>query len=256
MAQYTPEMLASVRHAYEDTNQSGRSIAAEYEINPRTLARLIAREGWRKRPAPPPRDRPAPARLLEEAKALAAQVTEAKPLIRHPEVRAQRASKGDGPDDSPEHGPHPSRLGAARLAPQDDGDGLATAEEQLGPRLRGDDSSETPPSPIDRLEALLVKEIEAEETAQARRGKAARMPTGAKRSTRRLTELTQTLHILQRVRAGKTAEAGALDYDDIPLDIDAFRFDLARRIDAFVASRTKPADAGGNPGAQPVDDVQ
>ena len=96
-----------------------------------------------------------------------------------------------------------------------------------------------------------MKEIEAEETAQARRGKGRRMPTAADRSTRRLADLTRTLHILQQVRAGRPPrEETAHDdmFDDMPIDIDQFRIDLARRIDAFVASRTKPADAEGDSG--------
>jgi hypothetical protein len=38
--------------------------------------------------------------------------------------------------------------------------------------------------------------------------------------------------------------ASAADDDDMPEDIDAFRFDLARRIDAFVASRTAEKEGG------------
>jgi hypothetical protein len=35
----------------------------------------------------------------------------------------------------------------------------------------------------------------------------------------------------------------------MPEDIDAFRFDLARRIDAFVAARTGKPDRDGGPQA-------
>jgi hypothetical protein len=46
----------------------------------------------------------------------------------------------------------------------------------------------------------------------------------------------------------QAAAADAHD-DDMPEDIDAFRFDLARRIDAFVAARTGKPDRDGGPQA-------
>jgi hypothetical protein len=113
-------------------------------------------------------------------------------------------------------------------------------------------------SPIDRLEALVVKEIDAEEAAHAqRRGKHSVAKT-SERNARTLATLTQTLRTLQRLRAGDSPEHENFndDYDDMPRDLDEFRRDLARRIDAFVASRTDGNDAGGNAEPQPVDGVR
>jgi hypothetical protein len=78
-------------------------------------------------------------------------------------------------------------------------------------------------------------------------------PSDAERTARTLGSLTDTLHKLQRMSC---AIPQAADYDDMPTDIDAFRIDLARRIDAFVASRTEPGHADGDAGAVPVDEVQ
>jgi hypothetical protein len=108
-------------------------------------------------------------------------------------------------------------------------------------------------SAIDRIEALVVKEIEAEETVRKLfRGKR-RVATTSERNARTLATLTQTLHALQRLRVGSLPEQETLTDDDMPYDIDEFRRDLARRIDAFVASRTDAGDAGGDSGPKPVD---
>jgi hypothetical protein len=71
--------------------------------------------------------------------------------------------------------------------------------------------------------------------------------------------LTQTLQLIQRMRASAALEAertrkdNGHDDDDLPADIDAFRDELARRIDAFVASRTGAAGAGGDGSVKAVD---
>jgi hypothetical protein len=84
-----------------------------------------------------------------------------------------------------------------------------------------------------------------------------RRPLDAERTARTLSSLTDTLQKLQRLRASAALSEKPIarndDDDDMPADIDEFRIDLARRIDAFVASRTKPSDAGGNPATAAVD---
>lgn len=116
-------------------------------------------------------------------------------------------------------------------------------------------SQETPPTPnpspplaslveggeksaIDRLEALVLKEIEAEE--QGRSARPGRRPRAdaADRRARTLSTLTQTLQTLQRLRADVSPAPASMAYYDMPEDMDAFRDQLARRIDAFIASRT------------------
>jgi hypothetical protein len=241
MARYTDKLVATLQDRYENTDQSMLSIAAEFDIGARNLQRLVTKYGWAKR-SKRTRDVPRAQRLLEEAQALAAMSPDQRPT-RHPEERAQRASKGVGPNDFEITGPHPSRLGATRLAPQDDGDGLKDAE--------------TAPSAIDRLERLVLKEIEAQETVRKSfRGKR-RVATTSERNARTLATLTQTLHALQRLRAGIPPEHESFkDDDDMPHDIDEFRRALARRIETFVASRTDAGDDRGGAETALVDEVR
>jgi hypothetical protein len=84
-----------------------------------------------------------------------------------------------------------------------------------------------------RIEALVVKEIEAEERARVELALRPRARHEAERCARTLSVLTQTLQTLQRLRAG---EGGCAD-DDKPADMDALRENLARRINAFIESR-------------------
>jgi hypothetical protein len=84
-------------------------------------------------------------------------------------------------------------------------------------------------------------------------------PLGAGRTARTLALLTQTYQHIQRLRAGERLGArphgGIDDDDDMPADIEEFRFELARRIEAFVASRTDAGGAEGDAAARPVDAV-
>jgi hypothetical protein len=75
-------------------------------------------------------------------------------------------------------------------------------------------------------------------------------PVDAERTARTLSTLTETLQKLRRMQCALTGTGPENnDHDDhdhadeLPLDIDEFRRELARRIDEFVASR---ADAGGD----------
>lgn len=202
---YTPEFMASLHRAYDQTNEPMWSIAARHGIAERTLQHIVRREGWRKR-----RERVrefVPAQhLLDEAEAMLAAV---------PQPPAPPAVAGGVP--SPQ---------AAS------GDGLSAA---------------------DRIERLVLKEIEIEETRRAKLDSLPRPTAEAARTARTLAILTQTLHALRRLRpAAEAAPPQPVDPthdDDPPRDIDEFRRELARRIDAFVASRTDgdPAGRGGEP---------
>jgi hypothetical protein len=78
-------------------------------------------------------------------------------------------------------------------------------------------------------------------------------PRELERAARALAALTRTLRELNsllRQRQVPAADDPAAD-DDMPEDIDAFRLDLARRIDLFVASRIGKADGGAEPQGVP-----
>jgi hypothetical protein len=77
-------------------------------------------------------------------------------------------------------------------------------------------------------------------------------PVAAERTARTLSTLTDTLQKLQRLQCA--APANGPDYD-MPADIDEFRNELARRINAFVDSRIGEGDAEGG-AAPPLDPVR
>jgi hypothetical protein len=86
-----------------------------------------------------------------------------------------------------------------------------------------------------RLEQAVVRELRK---VERRRNDAGGVrPAEAERVARTLSTLTQTL---AKVRALRDGGADGDDHDrsdDMPADLDDFRRELARRIDAFVASR-------------------
>lgn len=218
MASYTPEFLAAVRRRYEDTDQPMPSIAREVEIGLRTLHRMAEREGWARRSERPPRDLPPAVKLLEEARAL---------------ERTHEVNIACEP---------PAREPLAREAAAD-----AAPDGSIG--SSGD--------PLARIEQLVLRELEAEETVRDQLSHRPRTGSDATRCARTLAALTQTLQTLARLRAG-AAPTDDTDYDDnddsLPRDIDEFRRDLARRIDAFVARRTdeRPAERDGGPEQPPL----
>lgn len=120
----------------------------------------------------------------------------------------------------------------------------------------GEEPSAPAPSPIERIEKLVERELAAEEAVRAQLGPLARAPADAERSARTLATLTQTLHALARLRGGAAPDQGSDDDDDIPADIDEFRRDLARRIDAFVAAETHGQDAQDDSRAAALDDAR
>ena len=94
---------------------------------------------------------------------------------------------------------------------------------------------------IDRLEAAVLKELATVETMRANLRAEPRRPADAERTARTLSVLTETLAKLRRMRlAAQPQQDNA--HDDMPADIDEFRNELARRIDALVASEP---DEGG-----------
>jgi len=108
---------------------------------------------------------------------------------------------------------------------------------------------------IDRIQRLVEQELAAEEASRAQFGLLPRAPGDAERCARTLAILTRTLHALARLRGGAT-EQGLRHDDDVPADIDEFRRDLARRIDAFVAAETHGQDAHSDSGAAALDKVR
>lgn len=110
----------------------------------------------------------------------------------------------------------------------------------------GGDATEPPSnaSAIERIERLVEQELAAEERARTELGASSRRRADAERCARTLATLTQTLHALARLRGGLAPDTGSDHDDNMPADIDEFRHELARRIRAFVQSRTGGSACG------------
>jgi len=108
---------------------------------------------------------------------------------------------------------------------------------------------------IDRIERLVEQELAAEEASRAQFGLLPRAPGDAERCARTLAILTKTLQALARLRGGATTQ-GLRHDDDIPADIDEFRRDLARRIEACLESRPDDGSADGDSGSAPPDETR
>ncbi len=90
---------------------------------------------------------------------------------------------------------------------------------------------------VERLYRAVLAELAAVENLRAQLKREPQGTQDAERTARTLSSLTETLQKLQRLKCA-VPNTGSQD-DDLPADIDEFRDELARRIEAFVASRTE-----------------
>jgi hypothetical protein len=277
---YSADLLASGRRRVEETDEPWRLIALDFSLHPRSMQRLAKRLGW-KRPLRPPRKgstfvkennggRP-PAyftpELLTEAQRRVEQTNESTTSIAgklgmHQSVlwRLIRKKGWVRPEASLRRRglSRPMQLAAAA-------DALA-AGQALDPRVlaAGGDSERTStvapapddPSAIDRLEQAVFRELATVEAMRASLGNEPARPIDAERTARTLSVLTETLSKLRRMRIALTPQIGPAHDDDMPADPDDFRLDFARRIRAFVASRTGRGNADGDPGPAAVGEAQ
>jgi hypothetical protein len=209
MARYSPELLAVLRRRYEETDQPMNALAAEFGIGITTLQTLVRKNGWTQR-SQRMRHCPPTLRELEEAEA---------PLALLPDIETSQATptptlplSGGGGDTSP-----------AESAAETQSQASAAAAAHL--------------SPAERLQALVEKEIAAEEATRAALGIRPRSRNEAERCARTIVKLTHAMQTIQKLRGdGGTM---AVD-DDPPCDIDAFREQLAHRIRAFIMGQIGP----------------
>lgn len=148
---------------------------------------------------------------------------------------------------------HPSRRGDTpnKAAPRETAP--AAPDESAAAALRVIDETAAAPalSPeeaaalAERLERAVEREISAIEQAQAA-GAAADDPGAAERTARTLSTLARTLKDAQSLREAAARAILQAEDDDLPTDIDARRRELARRIHAFVESRTGGALYGAS----------
>jgi hypothetical protein len=221
---YTPELLAAGRDRYERTEESITSIAVDFGVHKSTFQRMAARLGWVRYVAPS-RDLPPAVRLLAQATAL-----------------------------------EDAMLAADRQSLQGNGESLppaARTEEKIAHRGLPDNQSNAPlPPPGVTIEQLHLAVLEEVASVKALRAQLKRRPRSAldgERTARTLASLTETVGKLQRLQCGDPPSGQ--DHDDMPIDLDEFRNELARRIEAFVESRADEG-GGGEDGAVAMDHVQ
>jgi hypothetical protein len=111
-----------------------------------------------------------------------------------------------------------------------------------------------PGDTILRLHRAVLEELRAVEAMRGKLERKPQSPADAERTARTLSSLTETLQKLQRLQ-GTLPETEINDDDDMPADIDEFRNELARRINAFVDSRTGSDDVEGT-AVPPLDPVR
>jgi hypothetical protein len=100
-------------------------------------------------------------------------------------------------------------------------------------------SGETENDVVARLRRAVLNELTAIESLRDRLKNEPQSRVAAERTARTLSTLTDTLQKLQRLQYAVPASGSLYD---IPADIDEFRNELARRIEAFVASRADEGD--------------
>jgi hypothetical protein len=217
----TSEAWTKIRHEYEHTDRPVEDICAEHGISSGTLRDRMRRWGWTRRRAPIPSVGPSrlPAAQIEPALPTVGAFDSVAPsLAAAPQVETAA----------------PCAASAPQVAAGEDASACG-------------DSTITP-----RLQSAVARVLPAIEATVAKLAAGATHPRELERAARALTALTRTLRELngllsQRHAAAADAHDDDMFDDDMPEDIDAFRLDLARRIDAFVAARTGKPDRDGSP---------
>ena len=221
----SPEAWAQIRYAYEHTDQPIYAICAEYGISDGTLRDRMRRWGWRLRRPPIPSEGPPPV-PAPRAEAIAWPVTSVRaidtaaatappPAIDAPCPSAASDATADAPPlaSSPACG-ETSGAGGAPAAPD---------ETAIAPRLQ----------------SAVARVLPAIETTLAKLGAGPMPPREMEQAARALSSLTRILRELNGLLGQHQASRGDANRGDpVPEDIDEFRRQLARRMDAFVEART------------------
>jgi transposase-like protein len=202
----SPETWIQIRYEYEHTDKPVDDICLDHGVSPSTLRERMRRWRWTRRRQPISAEGPPPMPMP---------IARAAPLA--PFVAPAGAS---------------APLQAAVVASE-------SATEVPAPLTAI--SGEVPPDPaliVTRLQGAVARVLPAIEATVEKLAAGPMSPREMERAARTLTSLTRTLRELNGLLSQHQARP-ACDCDcDMPEDIDAFRIDLARRIDAFVASET------------------
>ncbi len=249
----TPEAWAHIRYDYEHTERPIEDICAEHGTSSGTLRDRMRRWGWTRRRPPIPREGPPPlpAPRAEIAPLAAARAFDAVvPSTPHNDSPRPAASHSLGGDPPPPGEGKSADPGATCATPSPH----IAAGESADPPSENDDSSIVP-----RLQSAVARVLPAIETIVAKLGTGATHPREMEQAGRALGALTRALRELNGLLSERrppdagdsTADtpAGKADDDDksSPQDLDAFRLELMRRMNAVIAARTDNTDGEALP---------
>jgi transposase-like protein len=224
-ARLSNEAWAQIRHDYEHTERPVADICAEHGISSGTLRDRMRRWDWtRRRPLIPP-EGPfcAPAPPIELA-------TRPLPTMQACASAAPSLAAAPGSETAAPCQPEAPQVAAGEAA-RACGEARDTA---IVPRLQ---------NTVDRV-------LLAIETAVAKLPPQATHPRELERAARALAALTRTLRELNGLLGQcqpPATNADDVDDDPPPEDIDEFRFELARRIHAFVDAHKDQHDDDSGP---------
>ena len=276
MLEPTSEAWAHIRYAYEHTARPVEDICAEHGISSGTLRDRMRRWRWTRRRPPISRDgpppiavarreitSPPPIRAANGGEGLPAVATAMADLLTDPPKRSEGglgvgglcavltaepspptplrladASRSDPPHrfagGRMEHAAPPQHVSEMDEARSSEGDnGAAVPRPESAANVQADAATI-----VQRLQGAVARVLPAIEAIIARLAAGPHHPREMEQAGRALGALTRTLRELNGLLAQHNARLSAPDpYDDMPEDIDAFRLDLARRIELFCESR-------------------
>jgi len=195
MPHLSPETWTQVRYEYEHTDKPVDDICLDHGVSPSTLRDRVRRWRWTRRAQPVSAEGPPPTPWIEPA----------VPLV--PAMTPAAALAPSGPAAAPPDGT--AELPAPQAAP-------AEAPAEIVPRLQG----------------AVARVLPGIEAVVAKLAAGPMPPREMERAARTLTALTRTLRELNTLLVEQPG-GRCLQCADIPEDIDAFRIDLARRIEAM-----------------------
>jgi hypothetical protein len=220
----TPEAWAEIRYAYEHTRRPVEDICAAHGISSGTLRNRMHRWGWTQRQRPIPDEGP-PALAMPAAAVGPTRVETSSPEGATPSFPSLTPSLtlpllGGGNERAATDGNQTEST--ARVADHPQGD-VPTDPEATAALI------------AERLQGALARVLPAIEATLARLTASPQHPRETEQAARTLGVLMRTLRELNTLASQHALPGAAEDHDDgPPEDIDEFRRELARRINAFV----------------------
>ncbi len=243
MTELTPEAWTQIRHDYEHSDRPVEDICAEHGISSGTLRDRMRRWNWTRRREPIPRQGP-PAVAARHSEAFSPPPVRTRiDASRRPGTGSANGGEGSGVGGLCAAGtaelPPPTPLRLADASRSDPPHRFAGGgmEDAAPPPASGADAQADAAAIVPRLQSAAARVLPAIEATIARLAAEPLRPREMEQTARALGTLTRTLRELNALLAQHPLGGGG-DFDDMPEDIDAFRDELARKIDAFVASRT------------------